>query len=218
MFGMFGTGQKEEAMLYYLYMMSDGEVSYSEEKLFNEICKELNLSEEDKQLAVVRCKEIAKDPKATLDVIMSEKIDEQVGRAWLGLKKDTSSLAKIIWNLVNLGYADTYYSEEEKRIVKHLLEKWEVSPEVYQEMVDTADTILALTKQKEWVISKFPKGRERDEKEKKIDTEINTMLSDIKLTIEELTMDQSSSVIKQEDNMLTERERKIEAMRKAGML
>lgn len=184
---MFSSGQKKEVMLYYLYMLSDGEISYSEEKQFNEICKELHLSEEDKQSAIARCKEVAKNPKAALDVIVNEKIDEQVGQGWFGLK-DASTLARIMWNLVNLGYADTYYSEEEKKIVKHLIKKWEVDPEVYQEMVDTADTMLALTKQKEWVISKFPRGSERDEKEKKIDSEINTMLSDIKLTIEELTM------------------------------
>ena len=184
---MFKTGQKEEAMLYYLYMMSDGEVSYSEEKLFDEICKELKLDEEDKQFAITRCKEIAKDPKAVLDVIMSEKLDEQVGQRLFGLK-DASTLARIIWNLVNLGYADTHYSDEEKKIVNYLLEKWSINKEVYQEMVDISDTMRALAKQKEWVISTFAKGSTRDEKEKKIDSEINTMFSDIKLTIEELTM------------------------------
>lgn len=184
---MFGTGKKEEAMLYYLYMMSDGEVSYSEEKLFNEICKELELDEDDKHSAIDKCKEIAKNPKAAFDVIMSEKFDEQVGQGWFGLK-DASTLARILWNLVNLGYADSCYSQEEKKIVNYLIEKWNVDKEVYQEMVDTSDTMLALTKQKEWVVSTFAKGSIRDEKEKKIDSEINTMLSDIKLTIEELTM------------------------------
>ena len=28
-----------QAKLYYLYMMADGEVSYSEEKIFDEICR-----------------------------------------------------------------------------------------------------------------------------------------------------------------------------------
>ena len=34
---MFGSDCKGEAVLYYLYMMADGEVSYSEEKIFDEI-------------------------------------------------------------------------------------------------------------------------------------------------------------------------------------
>ena len=145
---MFGKGQMNEAMLYYLYMMSDGEVSYSEEKRFNEICRDLNLNEDDKQAVVEKCEKVVKDSENVLDKLVNEKIDEQVGHDLFG-QKDASTLARIVWNLINLGHADTYYSDEEKKIVKHLLEKWEINPEVYQEMVDTADTMLALTKQKE---------------------------------------------------------------------
>ncbi len=184
---MFGTGQKEEAMLYYLYMMSDGEVSYSEEKLFAEICKGMNMNEEDKQDAIDKCREIAPNPKSAFNVIMNEKLDDQVEKDWFGLK-NPSTLARIIWNLVNLGYADTNYSEEEKEIVNHLINKWEIRPEIYHEMVDTADTILALIRQKEWIASTFDKGSLRDEKERRIDSEISMMLSDIKITIDELTM------------------------------
>lgn len=184
---MFELGQKEEAMLYYLYMASDGDVSYSEEKLFDEICKELKIDEEDKQEAIAECKKLITDPREAFDVIIREKLDEQVGQGWFGLK-DESSLARILWNLINLGYADTYYSYEEKRIVNHFIEKWSIKQEVYQEIVDTAETILALRKQREWVISAFTKGSIREEKEKKIDAEITMMLSDIELTIEELTM------------------------------
>lgn len=187
MFERFERSRKEEVMLYYLYMMADGEISYSEEKLFDEICKELNINEDDKQAAISKCNENTDKNGEILDLIMTEKIDEHVSEGMLG-KRNDYQLARVMWNLVNLGYADTYYSEEEKKIANHLVEKWEVDKEIYQEMVDTADTMLALTRQKEWVISKFPKGKERDEKEKKIDSEINTMLSDMKLSIEELAM------------------------------
>lgn len=184
---MSGTRKKEEAMLYYLYMMSDGEISYSEEKLFNEICRNLNLDEDDKQTAIERCKEIAESPKAALDVIIGEKLDDLVAQGWFGMK-NASDLASIVWNLVNLGYADKCYSEEEKAIVNYLLLRWNIDEVVYQEMIDTADTILALTRQKEWVVSTFAPGSERDEKEKRVDTEISTLFADIKLSIAELTM------------------------------
>ena len=85
---MFGVGQKEEAMLYCLYMMSDGEVSYSEEKLFSEICKELYLSEEDERSALAECKEVLRDPKAALDVIINEKIDEKIGKLYFLANKE----------------------------------------------------------------------------------------------------------------------------------
>lgn len=179
--------ERKEAMLYYLYMMSDGEVSSNEKALFNEICKKGKLDDYAKKEVIDRCNEIAKTSKSSLDIIVDEKMDEQVGRWWFGLRSE-STRAGIMWNLVNLGYADTYYSEEEKEIVKFLLEKWKIKTEVYQEMIDTADTMLALTKQKEWINSTFPEGSEKSKKKEKIDSEIDKLLSDIMLTIDELTM------------------------------
>ena len=61
-------------------------------------------------------------------------------------------LARIIWNLVNLGYADKNYSDNEREIVDFLIARWNINKEIYQEMVDTADTILGLIKQKEWIM------------------------------------------------------------------
>ena len=40
---------RKQAKLYYLYMMSDGEVSDNENKIFDKICKELYLNAEDKK-------------------------------------------------------------------------------------------------------------------------------------------------------------------------
>ena len=184
---MLGLDNTKEAMLYYLFMMSDGDVSDSEKKLFAKICKEIKINKEEKKAVIDNCIILAKNYEKVFDLITGEELDDQVGRGWFGLK-DASTLARIIWNLVNLGYADTDYSENERKIVDHLLVKWEIKPEVYQEMVDTADTMLTLIKQKEWLISTFPEGNSRDEKKIKINSEIKTLLSDIKLTIDELTM------------------------------
>lgn len=180
---MFGVKNVEEAKLYYLYMMADGEVSVDEEKLFDEICKELRVSKDDKQILINECKEMLLDSKSSLDVIVEKKIEENIGRFL-----NASETARIMWNLVNLGYADGFYSEEEKEVVNYLMGKWKIDISVYQEMVDTSDTILSLTKQKEWLVSTLTEGSLRDEKEKKIDAEISNMLSDVKLTIAELTM------------------------------
>ena len=176
-----------EATLYYLYMMADGEVSYSEEKIFDEICKELNIDTDEKNLVIEKCKEVASEKTDVFDIMVREKIDEQAGKGWFGLR-DQSSLVRIIWNLVNLGYADSFYSDEEKKIVSYLVAKWSISSDVYQELVDTADTMLALSKQREWIASTFSKGSLRDKKEKEVDFEMKQLLDDVKLTIQELTM------------------------------
>lgn len=183
----FGKRESVEASLYYLYMMADGEVTYSEEKIFDTICNELDIDYDTKEKIIRKCKEFAGKNSDMLNVIMSEKIDEQSGQNWFG-ERDSSKDARIIWNLVNLGYADNVYSEEERKISKYLVDKWSVNLEVYQEFVDIADTMLALVKQREWVLSTFIKGRERDKKEKRIESEMEQLLSDVNLTIEELTM------------------------------
>lgn len=46
---MFGDKSSEEAVLYYLYMMADGNISYSEEKIFDELCEKLRLSAETRK-------------------------------------------------------------------------------------------------------------------------------------------------------------------------
>ena len=176
-----------EAILYYLYMMADGEVTYSEEKIYDEIFRELQIELEVKNKIIEKCKEYVVSKDDMLNIIINEKIDEQVGQH-MGELRDASSLARIVWNLVNLGYADSFYSDEEKKIVHYLVQKWSVSSDIYQEFVDTADTIHTLTKQKEWIASVFHKGSMRDKKEKEIDSEIKQLLDDVKLTIQELTM------------------------------
>ena len=184
---MFGINRKEEASLYYLYMMADGNVTEKEKKIFNSICKELDVDKDEKKEVIKKCKGLVNGSDKILSILVNEKLDEQVGHGIFGLQ-NASSLARIIWNLVNLGYADSFYSEEEKGIVNYLVDKWSVSLDVYQEFVDTADTILALTKQKEWLIVTFQKDQVRDKKERDINSKIKRLLEDVKLTIEEITM------------------------------
>ena len=147
----------------------------------------MNVDADEQNAVIEKCKGLVKGKTDVFSIIIREKIDEQVGQGWFGLW-DESSLARIIWNLVDLGYADSVYSDEEKKIVSYLVNKWSVREETYRELIDIADTILALTKQKEWVVSTYSRGSLRDKKEKDIDSEIEQLLGDVKLTIEELKM------------------------------
>ena len=183
--GLYGINRKKEAMLYYLYMMCDGEVSYSEEKVFNKICNDLKIEKKDVEEVITDCRVLAPDPESAFSVIVREKIEENVINQWFGIS-NKSERARIIWNLLNLGYADTRFSENEKKIVSYIVRKWNIDDNVYQEMVDTSETMLALVKQKEWLLKTFFKDKERDEKEKIIDNEIDKMFTDITITIEEL--------------------------------
>lgn len=174
--------REKEAKLYYLYLMSDGDISYSEELLFDTICADLQINDMEKTNVIKKCKSIKNAQEIALDIIKSESkfdfSDPYVAK----------ECARIAWNLVNLGYADKFFSEEEKQIVNFLVKKWKVDDELLYEMVDTCDTILALTKQKEWVKSTYAFENERVEKERIIDAEIESMLEDFKLSIGEIDM------------------------------
>lgn len=41
-----------EILLYYLYMIADDNISYSEEKMFDQICNELNVSIDEKKAVI----------------------------------------------------------------------------------------------------------------------------------------------------------------------
>lgn len=184
---MFGNARIEEATLYYLYMLSDGTVENKEKKIFDNLCKELNVDSEEKKEIINKCKTVLDNQPNVIDIIVTEKYDEQVGKKWIGMRS-VSELAQVIWNLVRLGYADAVYSAEEKEIVNYLMDKWSIAPEVYQEFIDTAETLLSLKQYKSWISTAYTKGNIQEEKKKNIENEMQMLRDDVQLTINELTM------------------------------
>lgn len=185
---MVATRKREEAMLYYLYIMSDGSITTDEEKLFNEICNGLDLEENVKNQVVKDCVDLYTNEDGVMDLIISRQLDEQLGMGIIGGKRDDASLARITWNLINIGYADNSFSDQEKEIVRYLVKKWGVRSDIYTEMIDSADTISALTKQKEWIRKALPKNKETINRLTKVNEDINRIYEDIKITINELAL------------------------------
>ena len=99
---------------------------------------------------------------------------------------DAKRGARMIWNLVNIGYADSVYSPAEKKIVNYLVEKLEVKPEVYKEFIDIADTMLALNKQRQWIQMTYTQENVIAKKENQIDQEMKLLADQVELTIQEL--------------------------------
>ena len=178
---------EKEAMLYYFYMMADGEISTNEITIFNDICKELNIYNDSKNSIINECKEYLAKTKNVFSIIKDENFDELLGRGWFGIN-DNSVRVRIIWNLINLGYADAYFSEEEEKIVNYLSDKWSINSELYSEFIDTADTILALTKQKDWLNSTYFTNHKVEGKVDYIESEIKHLIKAVNVTIEEFSM------------------------------
>ena len=143
-----------QAKLYYLYMMSDGNVSDNEKKRFNSICKELSLDADDKKRIIEECREISTEEGLNCIEVLEKNAEDPYMYGILDIDLDKyvsdEDKASILWNLINLGYADTYFTSDEREVVDFLREYWEMSDSLYQEMIDVAETCLALEKHKKW--------------------------------------------------------------------
>lgn len=182
------VGDKNEKTLYGLYIMADGNISYEEEKLLIRICDEMGTSIDEADINNLRI--LSKRNTNIYQEIVKADIAYSIEHPYgdLGFfRRRKSSLSRIIWNLINLGYADSTFSVKEKEIVDYLVKKWEISPVIYQEFIDVAETMLALSEQKDWIktlsISKYSK----DQMEKRVDNQIKQLLNDVTITLEELT-------------------------------
>ena len=145
--------RKTQLGLYYLFMLADGEESAPEMEKYEALRKALGVSEEDSLAIIERFEKIADGPgtdcsQRVLDE-MSKILDENES-SWNSLKRNKKTQTTVIWNLINLGYADTEYSDPEKKVVAYLIEHWDFDREKAAVMIDTADTMLALEKQKKW--------------------------------------------------------------------
>lgn len=178
-----------QAKLYYLYMMSDGEVSDGEKKLFDKICKELYLDADDKKQVKQECNEISKEEKMTCIDVLEKNAEESYMYGALNLDLDKyvsdEDKAKIIWNLINLGYADTHFTIDEREVVDFLREHWKLPESLYQEMIDVAETCLALEKHKIW-IEGLPDDEYKLEKIKQVKKDIKQVQENILTTISEI--------------------------------
>ena len=177
-------------------MKSDGNISYDEMKMFNELCKTNNISGDKKENILKYCNDFSGTSKDFIESLILKDKSSSGTRAYLSVAASMfltnaitkSDEAKIIWNLVNLGYSDTVFSDEEKEFINYLITEWKFDKVIYQEMIDTAETLLALTKQKDWLLSTYQRGALRDKKEKKIDDDMEKLHSDILLSIKEYAM------------------------------
>lgn len=179
-------GKDAQIALYYLFMMADGKLSYSEEKRFDFLCKEMGVDINQKKSVIDECTKLLDEfENSSYTVVVSEKLYENISDySWN--RPDNCTLASILWNLIALGYSDKNFSNEEERIIKHLIKKWSLDEDLYIEMIDTMNAIVALEDQKDWLVSVFSEDADRDAEEKNIDNAIEVLESDIKLTIQEL--------------------------------
>lgn len=182
--------KRSQAVLYYLYMKADFEISAREAKLFNTICDKLELDESDKEDVIDRIKGVSETHHLNcLELLKKNSGLTQFGTLHLSLYKfeKNEEKATILWNLINLGYADTAYTNEEREVVDYLKKYWEIPDFLYQEMIDVVETCLALEEHQRWAES-LESSSYKDEKLNQIKRDLKQIQDSIKITIAEFAL------------------------------
>lgn len=172
---------KEELRIYYLFMLVDGACSEGEIEKFDSICKAHNIDSTKKDTIKSEC-EKALELSEERSRVINEKICENADELM-----DSYSLSKkrVIWTLLNLGYSDEDFSAPEKEIVDMLAQKFKMDTVDFDEMIDSAETILSLIKEKEWLKTTDFSGDEVTKGITKIDEAIKNIYSNIEVLIGE---------------------------------
>ena len=179
--------EEKEARAYYCYMLLDGILSDDEEEVFSSICKSLGVKKNEIIKSVKERLSYSRnfDPNNIDTKILIDIIQENLGRKnslmyWFG-----PDSARIVWNLIFLGYADNDLSEEEKNVVEFYVKFFKIKKGLYAEMIDTADTILTLENQKKWAQTKYS-GERLLKKQADIDSKIQKLATDMNISISEV--------------------------------
>lgn len=173
-----------QGKLYYLYMMADGELSAKEKELYNKICKKLGIGKDEKKLIAEECTIIWNEEKMTCMDVLKKNTEEVIVFGVEEIELWDMEPISVLWNLINIGYADSVYTEAEKEVVQFLKKHWKIPEATYCEMVDIAETCLALEEYKKWA-EQLPDSDYREEKLKQVRKDLRYTQDTIKTIISE---------------------------------
>lgn len=142
---------EDELKIYYLFTLIDGKATEDENVKFRELCNSKAFGNYDHEKIIAECKELLGNNYETpgeytiLDKIAGiMKWDGWYSR-W-NIRSDERQ--RIIWNLISLAYTDNQFSDVERKAIELWAEKFKISDEVYNYMLDTAQTMYDIEKQK----------------------------------------------------------------------
>lgn len=147
--------------LCYYFMLADGNISEEESANFNDLCSHVWISPKEQASLCENCKNAIRNISddnyaeiiALISVLLAEDSRAAALEQSLAVNDDKIAQAKIVQTLITLGFTDKGLSEPEEKIINFLLDYWKFDYKLYQELLDIAETTLALTKQKEWIKS-----------------------------------------------------------------
>ena len=173
--------------LYSLFLLSDGEWSPEKKKRLDDIRKNMQISYDSVRDCYTRCKNSKLgDGNHSEWVINEMKQAMRRSLSYQDYDKDyINRYVKIVWNMINLSFANGEYSEAEREVVQYLAKRWRIKSLIMMELIDTAETIVMLNKLKMWKQTTAQPGENTDERIKDIEKQIQCMYKNVQATIEE---------------------------------
>ena len=189
----------------YLFMNADGVCREEELKNYKELCDGLNASDRMKKEIEDYAKTIpisdgdnSKIIISAIDNILgfseyenecSHTCDVNVGEAVSGcfsnyFNDDKVFQARLIWTLINMGYADREYSRPEQKIIEHIVRLWNFDITLFDEMIDTADTALAIVGRKQWQMKNACLSKKCTDGDDEYANDIEKLYQNINISIE----------------------------------
>ena len=141
------------AKAFYYLMAADGEVKQEEEESFDLIGKEIDPEfDEHRDYIVTSC-------KGQLDKIIDsddyyDVVQDGVEEALLSeqvLDKGVVPARLLVWNLLTIAYSDDEYNDAERRLMKYIVRKADISKDVFLEMESSYLTVQDIEKELAWV-------------------------------------------------------------------
>lgn len=187
------TSKKVQLKIYYLFMLADGKCSMDEKAKFTALCKSMGIDDDDQKEVVDSCEHSIQvsenDNSAKVIVEISKLLANEGNRNMYfssgSLNQNKNMQVETIWRLINLGYADVEYSEAERKVVSFLSAYWGIDALTLADLNDTADTVLALTRQKEWLKTTNKPYDVVSENIAEIDAAISRMAKNVEILISE---------------------------------
>ena len=194
-------GVKEEQLkIFNLFLMADGKITTQEKAKLDAIYNAMKIEKEDREQIEAYCTDAlyadgANDNSSQIIQIIKALLGEKESNTYLfmsffreKLNYNKSEQINTIWNLINLGYSDNDYSAPEKKIVKFLCTFWSIDKKVIKELEDSAETLVALYSQKEWIKTTNKSYDEINRFIENIENDINQISKNIVLTMEEIEL------------------------------
>ena len=179
--------------IYYLLMMVDGECTKKEMQKFTAICKSCRISENDQKAAIVYCEGNVSDDCVqrivTLNAELKNVTDSLQNDALIKFCDFPDDLQplylSILWNLIDLGYADGNFSREEQAVVETLAEAWKAPKDTLAELYDIAETVQLLCRKLAFLQQANLPEEDYLEVKKKLDHEITSQYKSIRSLLNE---------------------------------